>query len=58
MEELGAIDAETVALTKRLPDASRKLNAVSYTHLDVYKRQVRGRVGRERKVMKFHKRLT
>ena len=27
VEELGAIDAETVALTKRLPDASRKLNA-------------------------------
>lgn len=27
VEELGAIDAETVALTKRPPDASRKLNA-------------------------------
>ena len=38
VEELGAIDAETVALTKRLPDASRRLNASLSGIEDEYQR--------------------
>ena len=38
VEELGAIDAETVALTKRLPDASRSLNASLSGVEDEYQR--------------------
>ena len=34
-------DAEVVPLTRYWPDLATALAAVSYTHLDVYKRQVR-----------------